>query len=185
MTLVHKLIGDTSTGKTRNKNDFYPTPSYVTDALLDNETFDGLIWEPAAGDGAIAKRLEARGYQVKSTDLNDYGYPPCETGVDFLKQETTIVDNVVTNPPFNIGTEFTLHSLKVAKKKVAIFHKLAFLEGITRRQKIFNLGCLQTVYVFSKRVGFVMENGKSGGMMAFAWFVWDKSYQGDPSIKWL
>src|SRR5262245_24374766 len=32
--------------------DFFPTPEWATLALMDNESFEGLIWEPACGDGA-------------------------------------------------------------------------------------------------------------------------------------
>jgi len=38
------------------------------------ESFEGQIWEPACGDGAISRVLEAAGYQVISTDLIDRGY---------------------------------------------------------------------------------------------------------------
>ena len=44
----------------RQKDDSYPTPEIATSSLLDVEMFDEQIWEPAAGDGAIAKVLKAR-----------------------------------------------------------------------------------------------------------------------------
>ena len=47
--------------------EFYPTPPEATRALLSVESFQGDIWEPACGDGAISKVLEAAGYQVVST----------------------------------------------------------------------------------------------------------------------
>jgi hypothetical protein len=55
--------------------EFYPTPPEATRALLSVETFDGTIWEPACGRGAISTVLETAGYQVVSTDLvqRDYG----------------------------------------------------------------------------------------------------------------
>ena len=37
--------------------EFYPTPPEATLALLSAETFDGSIWEPACGEGHIAKVL--------------------------------------------------------------------------------------------------------------------------------
>lgn len=181
MSLVHQLIGDTTKGNDRRKDDFYPTPNYVINALLDNEVFDGFVWEPCCGDGAISKQLEARNYVIKSTDLNDYGYG--KTGVDFLKEREPY-DNIITNPPFGkIGTQITLHALHLARKKVAIFHKIAFLEGNERYNKIFKLKKLETIYPFVKRVGF--NNDGRSGMMAFAWFVWNKEFEGDPKVKWL
>lgn len=63
--------------------EFYPTPPEATRALLSVEEFDGDIWEPACGDGAISEVLKAQGYIVHSTDLIMRGY---EDGrLDFLK----------------------------------------------------------------------------------------------------
>ncbi len=59
--------------QTRQKDDFYPTPPEATKALLEVERFDSLVWEPAAGDGAIAKVLADHGYGVVASDLHDYG----------------------------------------------------------------------------------------------------------------
>ena len=53
-----------STGKI--KNGFVETPSYVTNALLENETFEGNILEPCCGKGAISKVLKDAGYNVTS-----------------------------------------------------------------------------------------------------------------------
>ena len=42
------------------------------------------------------------------------------------------------------------------------------------------------VHVFSKRVS-LMKNGDSydGGMMALAWFVWEKGNKDKPVVSWL
>lgn len=58
----------------RVENDFYPTPEIATVLLLENEKFEGEIWEPACGDGAMSTVIERYGYPVKSTDLIDRGY---------------------------------------------------------------------------------------------------------------
>lgn len=55
---AQSLVG-TSAG--RPTNDYYPTPPEATQALLGVESFDGDIWEPACGDGAICRVLEANG----------------------------------------------------------------------------------------------------------------------------
>ena len=54
--------------------DFYATPPEATRALLSVEDFDGLVWEPACGHGAISRVLVNAGYSVVSTDLIDRGY---------------------------------------------------------------------------------------------------------------
>ena len=40
--------------------DFFPTPAWATHALLENEPFEGEVWECACGDGAMSRVLESR-----------------------------------------------------------------------------------------------------------------------------
>jgi hypothetical protein len=40
----------------RRAGDFYPTPAWVTQCLLDTLPLRGVVWEPCAGQGAMAKR---------------------------------------------------------------------------------------------------------------------------------
>lgn len=82
----------------RTVYEFYPTPPEATRALLAVESFEGDIWEPACGDGAISKVLEAAGYQVVSTDLIDRGYGA--GGHNFLKSDRPLAKNIITNPPY-------------------------------------------------------------------------------------
>ena len=128
----------------REKDDFYPTPSEATQALLDRQKFTGNILEPACGDGAMSKVLISNGYEVISSDLFDRGYG--KTGVNFL-ETTEKVDNVITNPPFKLATEFTVHSLKLARHKVVMLSKITYLEGIRRKKLIFDQKKLQTVLI--------------------------------------
>ncbi len=185
MTLntISRLIGSGDPQK-RKESDFYATPVEATEELLRREKFEGSIWEPACGDGAISRTLNLWGYsEVYSSDIVDRGYTPAEVPLDFLTCMTRNTHNIITNPPFSLGTEFTIHALNCATRKVAIFNKLSFLEGIERKKKLYSLNMLRTVYVFSKRVSF--GTGTKGGMMAFAWFVFDKSYNGKPQLEWI
>ena len=60
--------------KERQRHDYYATEQKATELLLDEETFDPVIWECACGEGHMAKVMEAHGYQVISTDLIYRGY---------------------------------------------------------------------------------------------------------------
>ena len=61
----------------RRPLDFYPTPPEVTNALLDfmeenigPDFWRGKrVWEPAAGNGAMAEKLRERGAIVIETDI--------------------------------------------------------------------------------------------------------------------
>ena len=177
MNKAQSIIGD---GKNRKADDFYSTPPYATQALLDKEKFTGTIWEPACGEGHMSKVLIANGYQVDSSDLIDRGYG---TQLDFLSSNKTY-DNIITNPPFSIGLEFVLKAKQSANHKIAMLLKTQFLEGISRQAMFlddkFPLKCM---YQFSKRLTF--GDKSSGGMLAFAWFVWDKQHTGKPYIDWI
>lgn len=174
----------------RDKHDFYPTPSPATRALLKREEFAGLNWECACGAGDISEVLIENGLETISTDLYDYGYDKACDGVDFLKCEGVSVNNIITNPPYRDALAFVLKSKECATDKIALFLKTVFLEGQSRyemfQDKTFPLA---SVYQFSKRVtihkgGIINE--KNVGMLAFAWFVWDRNYKGNrPGIEWI
>tara|TARA_Y100001951_G_C11181373_1_gene206146 strand:- start:49 stop:585 length:537 start_codon:yes stop_codon:yes gene_type:complete len=161
----------------RKKADFYPSPRNSIEELLKKEILVGEIWECACGDGALSKVIEEKGYKVYSSDLIDRGYGT--TGIDFLKS-TKKADTIITNPPFNLSTEFTLKAFELSNRYIIFLNKLSFLEGIRRRKKIFNQGYLKNVYVFSQRLKF-----GGNGLMAFAWYVFDKKYSGKPLIDWI
>lgn len=191
VSIARKIVGDNSR-LGRNKSDFYPTPPSATNALLDREIFVGNIWEPACGMGDISKELIKRSYLVNSSDLNDYGYGI--PGKNFLNtnglfaDKFDMVDNIITNPPFNLALEFVEQSKKYANRKIAMFLKTAFLEGGKRYDMFQDEHFpLKKVYQFSKRVNFGIHAGthKNGGMIPFAWFVWDRDYKGKPYIEWI
>lgn len=174
-----KLAGS---GGKREKNDFYPTPRYVTELLLKSENFSSMVWEPACGAGDISLVLSANGFQVYSTDLNADKYGFGEK-LNFLSiRNNKRIDNIITNPPFSLATEFILKSKELAQSKIALFLRTNFLEGEKRykmfKDKVFPLKC---IYQFTKRVAF---GGYYSGMLSFAWFVWDKSWIGEPTIRW-
>jgi hypothetical protein len=168
----------------REKDDFYPTPPYATKALLAVETFDGPIWEPACGDGAISKVLEEAGYQVVSSDLVDRGYG--ENRRDFLMEYRPEAPNIITNPPFKMATDFARKALSLTTGKVAILGRLAFLEGAERKE-LYDEYPPARVWVFSKRLTMFRrgEATDGTGMVAFAWFVWDHGYVGKPTLGWI
>jgi len=168
----------------REKDDFYPTPPEGTKALLSVEKFEGDIWEPACGDGAISKELEAAGYKVHSSDLVARGYG--ESRTDFLMEYKSRAPNIVTNPPFKMCAEFIRKSLELTTGKVCILMRLACLEGSERRE-IYDSSPLARVWVFSKRLSMYRNGNPTeyGGMIAFAWFVWEHGYEGKPTLGWI
>lgn len=180
------VVGAAAAPITREKDDFYATPRSAIAQFLQVESFDGAIWEPACGDGAISRALQDARYQVVSTDLVDRGFGMA--GVDFLMEWEAAAPNVVTNPPFKLGTEFARHALRLCSGKVALLLKIGFLDGPTRTDLHDRLA---RVWVMRRRVTF-LKNGREfirsegkGGIHVYAWFVWDQQHHGPPSIGWL
>jgi hypothetical protein len=163
--------------------DFFPTPKWATHALIDNEKFDGDIWECACGDGAMSRVLEKTGRAVISSDLYQRGFG--EGGVDFLSA-TRAADNVVTNPPFNSAEGFVAAGVKSARHKFALLLRLAFLEGANRANTIFAKCPPARVWVFSERITFYPSGvaPKGSGTTAYAWFVWDKGASSQTELRW-
>lgn len=181
----HRVTGVAIDRANREKDDFYPTPPEGVHGLLMKEQFDGAIWEPACGDGAIARPLERWGYKVVATDLVDRGFGVPR--VDFLMEQKSLAPNIVTNPPFKMVAPFIRTALRLSTGKVAMLLRLACLEG-TERRKIYDESPLARVWVFSRRLTMKRggyEGGETGGMLAFAWFVWDHSHKGPPTLGWI
>lgn len=179
------IVGASRRNGKRDEDDFYPTPSYAVERLLDFESFEGEIWEPVCGDGAISKVLQSRGMQVFSSDLVDRGFG--DTHVDFLNT-TRLCGAVITNPPFVLAQEFIEHAKGCARNKIAMFLKTTFLEGV-RRYPLFKdtRFPLARMYQFCARVKLskpgLVTNG--GGMLAFAWFVWEREHKGPATLEWI
>ena len=181
----HRVAGVAVDRANREKDDYYPTPPEATRALLAVEKFDGPIWEPACGDGAISRELEAAGYSVISSDLVDRGYG--EVRIDFLMEYKPRAPNIVTNPPFKMVAPFIRQSVGMTTGKVAMLLRLACLEG-QERGEIFRSTPLARVWVHSGRVQFKRpgwEDTGAGGMLPFAWFVWEHGHLGKPTLGWL
>lgn len=168
----------------RHSKDFYPTPAIATEALLKREMFAPLVWECACGDGSLSKVLEKNDYKTFNTDLYDYGYG--ESKRDFLSYNSLPfpVCDIVTNPPFKLANQFVLKALELKPRKFAFLLRLAFLEGIWRKENIFVRYPPSSIYVFSKRLTIWRgdQDMKGNGTTAYAWFVWN-SYSVNRSCK--
>lgn len=181
----HRVTGVAMDAENREKDDFYPTPREGIEALLSVEQFNGAIWEPACGDGAISRVLIERGHEVISSDLVDRGYG--ENRVDFLMEWKPRAPNIITNPPFKYVAPFMRQACALTTGKVALLLRLACLEG-NERGEIYKTSPLARVWVFSSRLQ-IWRNGvadsHASGVIAFAWFVWEHGYGGKPTIGWI
>ena len=171
---------------TRQKDDFYPTPTEAVEALIGVEKLPKDIWECACGDGAISKPLIANNHNVISTDLNDWGYG--KSGVDFLMECKPLAPAVVTNPPYKLANEFVIKCMDMKLPYFAMLLRLAFLEGKQRRAEIYDRQPPARVHVFSERLtmwrGDEEQPEGSTGFIAFAWYIWQQGNT-DTKLRWL
>lgn len=180
------MQGTSIAGRKRSDGiDYYQTPTWAVDKLLEHETFKGIISEPCSGAGAISKVLEKAGYVVVSSDIREDETVYGNKGVDIFN-DNIMVANIITNPPYFCAKEIIEKSLELTTNKVAMLLKLSFLES-TNRYEFFKNSPLKTVYVFCKRVNPVPEGVvlKSSGTIAYAWYIWEHGYEGKPQIKWI
>lgn len=187
---INTLGATNHSQKERSKLDYYGTDPNAVRALLNTEQFTHTVWEPTAGHHNIVNVLKEFNYEVKSTDIFDYGFN--DKIIDFLDISTslsnTVFTDIIMNPPYYDAGEFVQKALALVQpgRKVAAFLRLLFLEGQGRYENIFKDNPPKTVYVFSKRqVCSKTDNFTEGSAVCYAWYVWEKGFTGDPVIKWL
>lgn len=172
----------------RETFDYYATDPKAVEMLLEMETFAPVIWEPACGEGHISKVLQAYGYEVISTDLIYRGFGDPEP-LNFLEETLNDFEgDIITNPPYSSGLEFVKRALDSVRPdgKVAMFLKVQFLEG-QKRGEFFRQTPPRKVYISRSRLSCA-KNGDFArfpdSAIAYAWYVWEKGFTGDPVIKW-
>lgn len=173
----------------------------------------GAIWENACGDGVLVKQLRTHDIESVGTDLInrtphlDIRGGPYYKKVDFLKHPNWYEDKfehppkiILTNPPFSKAEDWIYTSLDYLhpRGKLYLFLKTVFLESRIRYPLFTkNIRSLKYMYIFPQRMQNykggkeeyfknLKKKGKknTGSKVSYAWFVWDKTYQGNPSIKW-
>ncbi len=177
----------------RQLEDYYATDPIVIDKLKTYFEIPKNVWECACGEGHLSKRLEELGHNVYSTDLVDRGYG--NGNVDFLNTNELHewIDCILTNPPYKYAMEFILHSLELLNdgQYCIMFLKTTFLEGKKRYNDLFKKYPPKYMFQFVNRI-ICAKNGdfdamiKGGGSaVAYAWFIWEKGFEGDTIVKWI
>lgn len=187
---VYQALGASSHSlEIREENDFYATPEIATKLLLELETFQKNVWEPACGLGHISKVLNLNGYKVKNSDLIKRDFKETEV-IDFLKTKEKFKGDIITNPPYKYAKEFIEKSFEVIenKSKIAMFLKLQFLEG-KNRKSLFKKYPPKIVYISSSRLlcalnGDWKNNSVNSGAVCYCWYIWEKGYSGQTILKW-
>jgi hypothetical protein len=130
------------------------------------------IWEPACGQGKMAKMLATwPGVRVRASDI--------EKGVNFLAIAHAHHDAVITNPPYSHAQDFIEHALKLVKPyqgRVAMLLRIDY-DSAKSRQHLFGR-CPQFAkkVVLTSRIKWI-EGSTGSPSFNHAWFIWDWTYR--------
>lgn len=184
------------TDKKRQSVDYYATDSVAIDLLRTKFVIPENVWEPAAGDGNLSKRLIELGHNVLSTDMYQHSWNECFDGIDFLKMRWPHFmpkDNacILTNPPYALTEDFVEHAMEIVPDDdtpVIFLLKTLNLEGKGRYKRIFSKGWLQGIYQFVERLQCAKNNdfeNMNGSAISYAFFIFKRRPCTVPTIQWL
>lgn len=171
--------------------DFYPTPPEATLALLSAEIFDGPVWEPACGEGHIAKVLAGHGHEVVATDLVDHGFGL--SGRDFLAEREPLAKHIITNPPYGrgLGDAFCRHAIALTAKTGGKVAMLLPVQSLCHplRHPFFIAHPPAMIYALDEchcwPYGDASRATRSLREQRYCWMVWKHTSSRETSIRWL
>lgn len=172
----------------RQRQDYYATHPSVTRDILDVEEFHSPILEPCCGGGFMSEEIRKAGYQVDAYDLVDRGYGT--GGTDFLSNDWEQEKyDIITNPPYTMFVPMLEQAMRICKNKVAMLLPLRYLSS-KERFEVFKIYPPKRVYVYVERI-CIAKNGdfdhyEAGqNLETYAWYVWERGYNGETTLKWL
>lgn len=164
----------------------------------------GLVREPFAGRGDISKFLDMLGFNVVSTDLNDWGAHGYGTsGMDFFDLDLSETTAIVTNPPYTpINDVIRKLTREMQKGSYTCMLVRSTVTESSDRVAILKDGAgLRWVFQYAYRTlcPRVGDNGepmfkvpdKDGKLVdapravAYAWVVFEHGYTGYPQMDWI
>ena len=171
----------------RETHEHYVEPEWCSKRLFEVEHFDGVIMDPACGFGRIVRSARDAGHNTLALDVVDRGCPGTVVS-DFLNAAPVwSVDNIVSNPPFDIFQQFATQALKCATKKVAMIWLVRTLPAARWLRDTPLAHVLLLTPRPSMPPGHTITAGEKpgGGKQDFCWLIWDKQHTGPATIGWL
>lgn len=181
----------------RRAHDFYPTgESEAILALLaaDGERIrelGGTIWEPAVGEGHMARAMKECGFIPIGSDIVDRGWPNFVT-LSYYEILLPLAPAIITNPPYNEISardghgRWLRHTLSLPDWRYC-----ALLLGwdwpaavINGHRELLDENPFSYCYLFRWKLDFT---GQGQPPSRHAWFVWDRDFpkQDYPQFRWL
>lgn len=173
MTGIGAMMAGGNPSGARQENDFYPTPSEVTMALMNAcpPTFND-VHECAAGDLAITKVLQEMAYDVVSSDIVVRSEGVIQE--DFLQLKERRARCLVTNPPFNLAKSFIKHAHDLKYDYIALVLKATYWHA-KNRYDLFVNHRPYAIFPLTWRPDF-LDKGRP--TMEICWSVWKRGHDG-------
>lgn len=185
-------------GYARKVRDRYETPEWVTQALLPHlPDYISAIWEPACASGRMVRAIEAAcpGVHVWRTDIEPVGGYSARR--DFLTEDLLDdgldvafngIDAIITNPPYDLATEFCDRALQLMERDrgvAAMLLRTDFDHARSRTHLFRDCPAFAKKLVLMRRiVWFTEADGKPKASPSFnhCWMIWDWKHEGPPTI---
>jgi hypothetical protein len=179
----------------RVERDHYPTPAWVTAALLEHVDVAGqVVWEPATGAGQMAKVLKAAGAaRVYCSDIHQYGYQLDEK-LDFVsehKPKLARYDAIITNPAYGYRGKLITPFIKAGLRRLdqhggvlALLLAVDCDSAVHRPPYFKDCPDFDSKIVLTRRIiWFARTDGKRPQPKEnHAWYIWRRPRRGRPPI---
>lgn len=162
----------------RQANDLYQTEAWATRALLRHLSLKSAkVWEPAAGNHAMADVLREAGADVITSDIIVYGRRH-DAIVNFLEPRFAYKnpphDAIITNPPYGRGNHDAVKFARLALERcpgwVALLLTAKFDFGKTRADLFAHNPRWALKITLVDRIQWFP--GDTTGTEDHAWYVW-------------
>lgn len=177
------------------KHGWYVEPSWCSERLFQEESFPGIVWDPACGWGRITTSAQQAGYRVLGSDL--INRRKHNLGRGFFKHDfvsnicfTHIAPktfSVVTNPPFDHVEDYVRRSFILGAQKVAVIMLVRRLNAAHWMREM----PLEKILLLTPRPSMppgewiAGGNEPGGGTQDFCWAIFSGAHNGAAWIGWL
>jgi hypothetical protein len=194
-------VAQRNSGYNRQEADNYATPAWCTRALLPHIP-DRIraIWEPAAGEGAMATALRERPKTtVIATDIRPgNGMPTHSRSIDFLDLSAAgapchlwTFQGICSNPPFQLAQRFIERALDLtapSKGFVAMLLRTDYDHAKSRRHLFADNPAFAKRIVLTKRIVWFVDpltgKPKASPSENHSWFLFDHTNGGPAQIAY-
>jgi hypothetical protein len=165
----------------REPRDSYPTPAWVTAALVPHipDIARRRLWEPACGSGQMLHELQKHCPDVRGTDI--------DSGVDFRHATNDSgADTIITNPPFGQAQPFIEHALNLTRPHagmVCMLLRVDYDSAKTRQHLFAQHPAFARKLTLTRRIVWFERPGAAPSFN-HAWFIWSWRHSGPPILAY-